>query len=198
MHPCHHALTSYSCKWFVLPHTWLAQYWQCPSSKRIFSRCLAAKKESHWSANPQQWSPLQKIWGFFEHDSSIGSKKRHTATHTQPMVAGWGHFLQSCNSNFHSISTLDHPHFYSISTLLPLWIFASTLFPLYFHSTSILFPPCFHSISTLVLYFCALGERDVESPIIGWLDLSRPQTRCRASHISWAPQCGLLWLSYIS
>ena len=78
------------------------------------------------------------------------------------MVAGYIRAtLQSCNSNFNSISTLFP--LWTISTLLPLSIFASTLFPLYFHSISTL-DFCFHSIniSTLVYTF-ARWEGDVES-----------------------------------
>ena len=61
------------------------------------------------------------------------------------MVAGWGHFLQSCNSNFHSISTL-----------FPLWTLTSTLFPLYFHSEFAL-PLYFHSTSTLNFRFHSIS-----------------------------------------
>ena len=87
-----------------------------------------------------------------------------------PLYGGW----------LGPLSAILQFQLHSISTLFPLWILyfhSTSTLNFRFHSVSTLLPPCFHSISTLdfcfhsistlVLYFCALGEGDVESPIIG-------------------------------
>ena len=105
-------------------------------------------------------------------------------------------------------STLFPLYFHSISTLFPLWTLTffhstsgtlnfrfhsvSTLLPFYFH-TGFLLPLHFHP-STILL---RIGGGDVESHIIGWLDVWVVPSSNLLSGLAYFLS-RLPWLSYIA